>query len=164
MNITKNHIGTGNYYWKQVASRMDAQYSHGGMTEYDFKAITVFPLLHITLTRIDIDTSTARLTYSIMVADQNIHYSNDFQGMTNAELFEEYGYTENANYAFVLQEIYIRLVKQMEYMEQALYNTLQIEKPYSLTPFAEDLDAVLTGYTGEITLIILNPIVTDGWC
>lgn len=84
--------------------------------------------------------------------------------MTNAELFAKYGYTENANYAFVLQEIYIRLVKQMEYMEQALYNTLQIEKPYTLNPFAEDLDAVLTGYTGEITLVILNPIVTDGWC
>lgn len=79
MNITKNHIGTGNYYWKEVASRMEAQYSHGSMTEYDFKAITVFPLLHITLMRIDVDSSTARLTYSIMVADQNIHYSKIFK-------------------------------------------------------------------------------------
>ena len=164
MNIEKNHIGTGNYFWKAVADRMGAQYSHGTLTEFDFKAITVFPLLHIAISRIDLNESTAVLTYSIMIADQNMRYSNDFQGMANSTTFEEVGYTEDENYAFVLQEMYVRLIREISYMEQDMYNNLNIQRPYTLTPFIKDTDSVLTGFTADISLNIINPIVTDGWC
>jgi hypothetical protein len=164
MNITKNHIGTGNYFWREVADRIKAQYSHGTMTEFDFKAITVFPLLHIAISRIDISESTSTLTYSIMIADQNMRYSNDFQGMANATTFSEVGYTEDENYVFVLQELYVRILKEIAYMEKQMYNSLNISRPFTLTPFIKDTDSILTGFTGEISLTILNPIVTDGWC
>jgi hypothetical protein len=164
MNIQKNHIGTGNYFFKSVASRLGAQYSHGTLTEFDFKAITVFPLLHIAISRIDMNESTAVITYSIMIADQNIRYSNDFQGMANATTFEQIGYTEDENYAFVLQELYVRIIKELTYMEQEMYNNLNLQRPYTLTPFIKDTDSVLTGFMGDISIVIRNPIVTDGWC
>ena len=163
MDINKNHIGTDNYFWRQVASRMKAQYSHGSLTEKDFKAIAVYPLLHTTINSIQAE-QTATMQFTIMIADQNINYSNDFQGLDQSEVFQEYGYTENANYAFVLQEMYIRLTKEMEYQEQQMFNSLQIQKPYTLTPMVEDLDAILTGFTADVSLDIINPIVTDGWC
>lgn len=164
MNINKNHIGTGNYFWKEVAARMEAQYSHGTLTEFDFKAITIFPLLHIAIRDIVLDKSTAVLTYSILIADQNMRYSNDFQGMANSTTFAEYGYSEDENYSFILQEIYIRLVREMTYVEQQIYNSLQISRPLTLTPLIKDTDSVITGFMGDISLTILNPITTDGWC
>ena len=164
MDITKNHIGTGNYFWKSVATRMNSQFSHGTLSEFDFKAITVFPLLHIAIRDIQVNGQTALITYSVMIADQNMRYTNDLQGYTNTDLFAQYGYTENVNYSFVLQELYIRIVKEIRYMEEQLYNTLQISRPFTMTPFVQDLDAVLTGFTTDITMEIVNPIVTDGWC
>jgi hypothetical protein len=164
MNIQKNHIGTGNYFFRQVAQRMNAQFSHGTLTEFDFKTITVFPLLHISLSRVDVGQSLTTLTYTIMIADQNSRITNDFQGLSLEDVYKEYGYSENFNYAYVLQEMYIRIVKEMTYVEQQMFNNLQINRPFAMTPFMQDLDSVLTGYTIDVSLDVLNPIVTDGWC
>jgi hypothetical protein len=164
MNINKNHIGTGNYFWKTIAASLNAQYSHGSLTEFDFKSVTVFPLLHITLTRVDVNDSTSVLSYQIFFGDQNIKYSNDYQGQDLTNVNSQIGYTENNNYAFILQELYIRLVRAIKSQEMAMYTNLNINRPFTMNPFAESMDAVLTGFTLDISLTIINPIVTDGWC
>jgi hypothetical protein len=164
MNINKNHIGTGNYFWKAIASSLNSQYSHGSLTEFDFKSVTVFPLLHVTLTRIDVNDSTSVLSYQIFFADQNIQYSNDFQGQNLVDVNSLSGFTENNNYAFILQELYIRLVKAIKAQEMAMYTNLNINRPFAMNPFLESMDAVLTGFTLDISLTIINPIVTDGFC
>jgi hypothetical protein len=164
MDINKNHIGTANYFWKQVAGEIKAQYSHGGLTEFDFKAITVFPLLHISISQIDVTENTANLSYTILVADQNVRYSNDFQGVEPQTTFQQIGYTEDENYAFVLQEIYIRLIKAITKIEKAMFNSVNINRPFTLIPFIKDTDSILTGFTFQISMNIFNPIVTDGWC
>jgi hypothetical protein len=33
-----------------------------------------------------------------------------------------------------------------------------------MNPFGNSFDAVLSGFTLDINLTIINPIVTDGWC
>jgi|LakMenEpi03Aug12_release.lakeMendotaPanAssembly.Ray.scaffolds.fasta_scaffold22386_2 hypothetical protein len=164
MNINQNHIGTGNYFWKTIAASLDAQYSHGSLTEFDFKSVTVFPLLHITLVRIDVDEAITTLSYQVMFGDQNISYSTDFQGKNLVDVFASAGYTEDNNYAFIIQELYVRLVKAIRSQEMAMYTNLNVVRPFTMNPFADSFDAVLSGFTLDINLTIINPIVTDGWC
>jgi hypothetical protein len=90
--------------------------------------------------------------------------STENQGDNLPTLYSQIGYTENSNYAQILQSLYFDFVTELRKQEQILYNNLQYTRPFDMTPFIETMSDVLAGYTVNLDLTITNPLVTDGFC
>ena len=164
MEVNKNHIGTAFYLVKTIATNLGYEYSHGNLSDFDFKQFSVFPLCHNTIQSVSVQDSTSIVSLSITIADRVIFTKTENQGDDLAVLFSQYGYTENSNYAQILQSMYVDFITELRKQEQLLYNNLNYARPISMTPFVETLNSVLAGFTLTLDLTITNPLVTDGFC
>ena len=164
MEVNKNHIGTVFYLVKTIANNLGWQYTHGNLSDFDFKQFAVFPLCHNTIQSVSVQDNTVIVSLSITIADRIVWMSTENKGDDLTTLYSQYGYTENSNYAQILQSLYFDFVTELRKQEQILYNNLQYTRPYEMTPFIETMADVLAGYTINLTLTITNPLVTDGFC
>lgn len=164
MDANKNHIGTAFYFVQQIASNLDYRYTHGNLSEFDFKTFSVFPLCHLTLDTVSVQETTSEIGLTITLADRVTFLKTTNQGEDLSTLYSAYGYTENSNYAFILQQLYVDWVTEVKKQEMSMYNNLTFAKPMTMVPFVETLDTVLAGYTITLNLTITNPLVTDGFC
>jgi hypothetical protein len=164
MQSNKNHIGTVVKFCNDIADDMNARYSHGNITEMNFRSMLVYPYVHANIGSVSIGDSVTLIQVNLMICDRVNVITTENQGLNQSDLYSQVGYTENNNYAMVLQQLYGDFAIALKKYEMQYYNVLSVTRPVSLTPFEESYDDVVAGYTITLQLTLMNPIVTDGYC
>ena len=162
--MNNNHIGTAFEVMKDIADLEGWNYSHGTLTEFDFKAFLVFPLMHCSIQSVALTDQVATIQMNIMVADRVNFLKTENEQENLITEYSQYGYTENQNYANILQDLYVRFSKGLWKTEQDYFNQIQYIRPITFQPFVETLDSVLAGYQITVGSELINPWVTDGDC
>ena len=162
--MNNNHICTAFEVMKDIADLEGWNYSHGTLTEFDFKAFLVFPLMHCSIQSVALTDQVATIQMNIMVADRVNFLKTENEQENLITEYSQYGYTENQNYANILQDLYVRFSKGLWRTEQDYYNQIQYIRPITFQPFVETLDSVLAGYQITVGIELINPWVTDGDC
>ena len=162
--MNNNHIGTAFEVMKDIADLEGWNYSHGTLSEFDFKAFLVFPLMHCSIQSVALTDQVATIQMNIMVADRVNFLKTENEQENLITEYSQYGYTENQNYANILQDLYVRFSKGLWRTEQDYYNQIQYIRPITFQPFVETLDSVLAGYQITVGIELINPWVTDGDC
>jgi hypothetical protein len=162
--MNNNHIGTAFEVMKDIAELEGWNYSHGTLTEFDFKAFLVFPLMHCSIQSVALTDQVATIQMNVMVADRVNFLKTENEQENLITEYTKYGYTENQNYANILQDLYVRFSKGLWRTEQDYYNQIQYIRPITFQPFIETLDSVLAGYQITVGIELINPWVTDGDC
>ena len=162
--MNNNHIGTAFEVMKDIADLEGWNYSHGTLTEFDFKAFLVFPLMHCSIQSVALTDQVATIQMNIMVADRVNFLKTENEQENLITEYTQYGYTENQNYANILQDLYVRFSKGLWKTEQDYFNQIQYIRPITFQPFVETLDSVLAGYQITVGIELINPWVTDGDC
>lgn len=162
--MNNNHIGTAFEVMKDIADLEGWNYSHGTLTEFDFKAFLVFPLMHCSIQSVVLTDQVATIQMNVMVADRVNFLKTENEQENLITEYSQYGYTENQNYANILQDLYVRFSKGLWRTEQDYYNQIQYIRPITFQPFVETLDSVLAGYQISVGIELINPWVTDGDC
>jgi hypothetical protein len=162
--MNNNHIGTAFEVMKDIADLEGWNYSHGTLTEFDFKAFLVFPLMHCSIQSVALTDQVATIQMNIMVADRVNFLKTENEQENLITEYSQYGYTENQNYANILQDLYVRFSKGLWKTEQDYFNQIQYIRPITFQPFVETLDSVLAGYQITVGIELINPWVTDGDC
>jgi hypothetical protein len=162
--MNNNHIGTAFEVMKDIADLEGWNYSHGTLTEFDFKAFLVFPLMHCSIQSVALTDQVATIQMNIMVADRVNFLKTENEQENLITEYSQYGYSENQNYANILQDLYVRFSKGLWKTEQDYFNQIQYIRPITFQPFVETLDSVLAGYQITVGIELINPWVTDGDC
>ena len=162
--MNNNHVGTAFEVMKDIADLEGWNYSHGTLTEFDFKAFLVFPLMHCSIQSVSLTDQVATIQMNVMVADRVNFLKTENEQENLITEYSQYGYTENQNYANILQDLYVRFSKGLWRTEQDYYNQIQYIRPIVFQPFIETLDSVLAGYQITVGIELINPWVTDGDC
>lgn len=162
--MNNNHIGTAFQIFKEIADELGWNYSHGTLDEHSLKAITVYPLLHVTMQTASLTDVTEQFNFNILIADITNYLKGENEQQDLVDTYEEYGYTENQNYAHILQNLYVEFSRLLYAKEKEYYSQVQWIRPITFTPFTEGGQDVLTGYNVSITIELQNPWVTDGTC
>lgn len=162
--MNNNHIGTAFEVMKDIAELEGWNYSHGTLTEFDFKAFLVFPLMHCSIQSVALTDQVATIQMNVMIADRVNFLKTENEQENLITEYTKYGYTENQNYANILQDLYVRFSKGLWRTEQDYYNQIQYIRPITFQPFIETLDSVLAGYQITVGIELINPWVTDGDC
>lgn len=164
MQKDKNHIGTVLAFCKDVANEMGARYSHGNITESNMRSMLVYPYMHTNIGQVTLNEVMASVQVNIMIADRVNVITTENQSLNQEVLYNEVGYTENNNYAMVLQQLYVDFAIATKKYEMLYFDALDILWPIQFTAFEETYDDVIAGYTISLTIDVANPIVTDGYC
>ena len=162
--MNNNHIGTAFQIFKEIADELGWNYSHGTLDEHSLKAITVYPLLHVTMQNASLTDVTEQFQFNILIADITNYLKGENEQQNLVDTYEEYGYTENQNYAHILQNLYVAFSQKLYDKEKEYFSQVQWIRPIAFTPFTEGGQDVLTGYNVTITIELQNPWVTDGTC
>lgn len=162
--MNNNHIGTAFQIFKEIADELGWNYSHGTLDEHSLKAITVYPLLHVTMQTASLTDVTEQFNFNILIADITNYLKGENEQQDLVDTYEEYGYTENQNYAHILQNLYVAFAQKLYAKEKEYFSQVQWIRPIAFTPFTEGGQDVLTGYNVSITIELQNPWVTDGTC
>jgi hypothetical protein len=162
--MNNNHIGTAFQIFKEIADELEWNYSHGTLDEHSLKAITVYPLLHVTMQTASLTDVTEQFNFNILIADITNYLKGENEQQNLVDTYEEYGYTENQNYAHILQNLYVAFAQKLYAKEKEYFSQVQWIRPIAFTPFTEGGQDVLTGYNVSITIELQNPWVTDGTC
>jgi hypothetical protein len=109
--MNNNHIGTAFELMKDIATEEGWNYSHGTLTELDFKAFLVFPLMHCSIQSVALTDQVATIQMNVMVADRVNFLKTENEQENLITEYSEYGYTENQNYGHILQDLYVRFSK-----------------------------------------------------
>jgi hypothetical protein len=164
MQVDKNHVGTIIKLFQNVAYQMGARFSHGNVTETNKHSMLVYPYLHINIDNISVGEVMSNVSVVIDLSDRVNVITSENQGLDESVLYSEIGYTENNNYAMVLQQLYGDFVIAFKKYEMQYFNSLSIQKPFQLQSYIEQETDVLAGFTATLNIEIVNPIVTDGFC
>lgn len=162
--MNNNHIGTAFQIFKEIADELGWNYSHGTLDEHSLKAITVYPLLHVTMQNASLTDVTEQFNFNVLIADITNYLKGENEQQDLVDVYSEIGYTENQNYAHILQNLYVEFSRLLYAKEKEYYSQIQWIRPIAFTPFTEGGQDVLTGYNVSITIELQNPWVTDGTC
>lgn len=162
--MNNNHIGTAFLIFKEIADELEWNYSHGTLDEHSLKAITVYPLLHVTMQTASLTDVTEQFSFNVLIADITNYLKGENEQQDLVDVYSEIGYTENQNYAHILQNLYVAFAQKLYAKEKEYFSQVQWIRPISFTPFTEGGQDVLTGYNVSITIELQNPWVTDGTC
>ena len=162
--MNNNHIGTAFQIFKEIADELGWNYSHGTLDEHSLKAITVYPLLHVTMQNASLTDVTEQFNFNILIADITNYLKGENEQQDLVDVYSEIGYTENQNYAHILQNLYVEFSRLLYAKEKEYFSQIQWIRPIAFTPFTEGGQDVLTGYNVSITIELQNPWVTDGTC
>jgi len=120
--------------------------------------------MHCSIQSVSLTDQVATIQMNIMVADRVNFLKTENEQENLITEYQKYGYTENQNYANILQDLYVRFSKGLWRTEQTYYNQIQYIRPIVFQPFIETLDSVLAGYQITVGIELINPWVTDGDC
>jgi hypothetical protein len=162
--MNNNHIGTAFQIFKEIADELGWNYSHGTLDEHSLKAITVYPLLHVTMQTASLTDVTEQFNFNILIADITNYLKGENEQQDLVDVYSDIGYTENQNYAHILQNLYVEFSRLVYAKEKEYFSQIQWIRPIAFTPFTEGGQDVLTGYNVSITIELQNPWVTDGTC
>lgn len=162
--MNNNHIGTAFQIFKEIADELEWNYSHGTLDEHSLKAITVYPLLHVTMQTASLTDVTEQFNFNVLIADITNYLKGENEQQDLVDVYSEIGYTENQNYAHILQNLYVAFAQKLYAKEKEYFSQVQWIRPISFIPFTEGGQDVLTGYNVLITIELQNPWVTDGTC
>lgn len=162
--MNNNHIGTAFQIFKEIADELEWNYSHGTLDEHSLKAITVYPLLHVTMQTASLTDVTEQFNFNVLIADITNYLKGENEQQDLVDVYSEIGYTENQNYAHILQNLYVAFAQKLYAKEKEYFSQVQWIRPIAFTPFTEGGQDVLTGYNVSITIELQNPWVTDGTC
>jgi hypothetical protein len=162
--MNNNHIGTAFQIFKEIADELGWNYSHGTLDEHSLKAITVYPLLHVTMQNASLTDVTEQFNFNVLIADITNYLKGENEQQDLVDVYSEIGYTENQNYAHILQNLYVEFSRLVYAKEKEYFSQIQWIRPIAFTPFTEGGQDVLTGYNVSITIELQNPWVTDGTC
>lgn len=162
--MNNNHIGTAFQIFKEIADELEWNYSHGTLDEHSLKAITVYPLLHVTMQNASLTDVTEQFNFNVLIADITNYLKGENEQQDLVDVYSEIGYTENQNYAHILQNLYVAFAQKLYAKEKEYFSQVQWIRPITFTPFTEGGQDVLTGYNVSITIELQNPWVTDGTC
>jgi hypothetical protein len=163
MRADKNSIGTIIKLFNEVAELIGARFSHGVESETDKRAMLVYPYIHINIANISVAEPLCTISVNVMIADRVNITTTENQSKDEGVVYSESGYTENENYAFVLQELYTKYVIAFKKKSMEYYNAMEIQ-PYSLEAFEDAQTDKVAGFNASISIMVVSPIVTDGWC
>jgi len=162
--MNNNHIGTAFEIVKDIAGTLGYNYSHGTLTEASLKSITIYPLVHATIQSVSLTDQTATIGMNVVIADVVNFLKTENEDQVLRDTYAEIGYTENQNYAHVLQNLYVAFTRELWAYEQQYFNQIQFQRPIAFTPFIEGDNDVLAGYNVSLSINLINPWVTDGDC
>lgn len=162
--MTSNHIGQSFQFIKNIADECGWNYSHGTLTERPFKNAVIFPLVHCNIGNVSVSDSTATIQMNVAIMDRVSFLKTEDRGLNEETLYDKIGYTENQNYAHILQELYVKFLVGLYRQKITNYNEIQIVNPISFTPFIETDESVVAGHQVTLNMTIFNPFVTDGRC
>ncbi len=162
--MNNNHVGTAFQIFREIADELGWNYSHGTLDEHSLKAVTVYPLLHVTMQNASLTDVTEQFTFNILIADITNYLKGENEQQDLVDTYELIGYTENQNYAHILQNLYVEFSRMIYAKEKEYYSQIQFNRPIAFVPFTEGGGDVLTGYNVSISFNQINPWVTDGTC
>jgi hypothetical protein len=120
--------------------------------------------MHCSIQSVSLTDQIASIQMNIMIADRVNFLKGENEQKNLITVYDKYGYTENQNYAHILQEMYVQMSKGLWKLEQDNYSQIQFQRPIVFNPFVETMDSVLAGYQISVTIDLINPWVTDGDC
>lgn len=162
--MANNHIGTVLEAMQAIAEAEGWNYSHGDLDQHGLKTFTIYPLLHVTMRTVALGPQTSDIVIGVLLADRVNFQATEDTGKTPEDLYKEYGFTENSNYAHIVQQLYVKFSIQLRAQEQLKFSQLQLQKPINLSAIVEVDNDVLAGWQGDIVITVQSPWVTDGNC
>ena len=156
-----NNIGTAFAIIQEIAEELGWNYSHGNLTEAGFKAVTVYPLVHNTIQSVTLTDQISTVQLNVIIADIVNFLKGENEQESLITLYSEQGYTENQNYAHILQDLYVRFSLKLREKEMQYNESIYFARPITFVPFIEADKDVLAGYNVTINLEIRSPWVTD---
>ena len=157
----RNNIGTIFEIVKEISDELGWNYSHGNLTEAGLKSITVYPLVHLSLQQVQLDDYVSQVQFNCIIADQVNYLKTENESMDLVDVYAVQGFTENQNYAHILQDLYMKFALKLREKEMQYNSDISIVKPTTFTPFIEADKDVLAGYNIALNVNITSPSVTD---
>lgn len=157
----RNNIGTIFEIVKEISDELGWNYSHGNLTEAGLKSITVYPLVHLSLQQVQLDDYVSQVQFNCIIADQVNYLKTENQSLDLVDVYAVQGFTENQNYAHILQDLYMKFALKLREKEMEYNGSISIIKPTTFTPFIEADKDVLAGYNIALNVNITSPSVTD---
>ena len=159
--MSKDNLGGIFAILKEIADELGWNYSHGNMTEMSLKAVNVYPLQHCTIQSITVQEQIATYSINIIIADLVNFLKTENEQLNLVTLYSELGYTENSNYAHVLQDLYVKLNLKLREKRLQFAEDVNLVYPVTFNPFIEADSDVLAGYTITLTIEGKSPSVID---
>jgi hypothetical protein len=159
--MSKDNLGGIFAILKEIADELGWNYSHGNMTEMSLKAVNVYPLQHCTIQSITVQEQIATYSINIIIADLVNFLKTENEQLNLVTLYSELGYTENSNYAHVLQDLYVKFNLKLREKRMQFAEDVNLVYPVTFNPFIEADADVLAGYTITLTIEGKSPSVID---
>jgi hypothetical protein len=159
--MSKDNLGGIFAILKEIADELGWNYSHGNMTEMSLKAVNVYPLQHCTIQSITVQEQIATYSINIIIADLVNFIKTENEQLNLVTLYSELGYTENSNYAHVLQDLYVKFNLKLREKRMQFAEDVNLVYPVAFNPFIEADSDVLAGYTITLTIEGKSPSVID---
>lgn len=157
----KSNLGGVFAILKEIADELGWNYSHGNLTEMSLKAVNVYPLQHCTIQSVTVGEQIATYQINIIIADIVNFLKGENEGLDLVDLYSELGYTENSNYAHILQDLYVRWNLKLREKRLQYAEDINLVYPITFAPFIEADADVLAGYTITLTIEAKSPTVLD---
>ena len=159
--MSKDNLGGIFAILKEIADELGWNYSHGNMTEMSLKAVNVYPLQHCTIQSITVQEQIATYSINIIIADLVNFLKTENEQLNLVTLYSELGYTENSNYAHVLQDLYVKFNLKLREKRLQFAEDVNLVYPVTFNPFIEADSDVFAGYTITLTIEGKSPSVID---
>lgn len=164
MSIQENHIGTAYWFLKTVAENIGANYAHGEFSDEVVLAQKIYPFMHIAPVSVIVSERTTQVTFNIALRDQMTLNTTENEGLSLATIYAQSGYTNDENYAQILQSLYVDFVREIAALEMDHFNNVNVQRPFSMLPVIDSGSDVIAGYDITVTLTIRGVLTIDGRC
>jgi len=159
--MSKQNIGGLFAILKEIADELGWNYSHGNLSEVGFRAVQVYPLQHVTIQSITVADQISTVTLNVVIADIVNFLKGENETMDLVTLYSEIGYTENSNYAHILNELYVKFTLKLREKILQYNEDWNVTLPITMTPFIEADKDVLAGHTISMVCEIRSSWVID---
>jgi len=127
----------------------------GDLSEVDLNKQSLFPLAHVVLSSLDLNTSTAVINYDLVVMDAIDHNTNDPRNETTP-----FNRTDN------VEDVYHDLATKVNVVVQNYFRSPSVDRiegeTVSMDAFMYEYENNLAGYLVSIPVLIDN--VQEGYC
>jgi hypothetical protein len=115
----------------------------------------------LTIQTVQLNDYVSTIQMNVIIADIVNFLKGENEQESLITLYSEQGYTENQNYAHILQDLYVKFSLKLREKEMQYNQSIMIQKPIAFVPFIEADKDVLAGYNITINMDVQSPWVTD---